>query len=330
VDYMSSKRLTLKEVLFLTTSVWILMGSAAFGAPTAQLDKATFRDSPPTGAVKDASEVKTAKDAEESSVDGFKVKEEDKEDKDKKKEGEEEAVKGTTVNGQQLYKQTVDGKEYQYYYSTGEKGSQFISQMQPDGSFKQTTTDAMLGRGGENGMRPIGSIETTNGKLATMYTMDGVPGSKAFFDGESWHIQGQGADSFTVTKGPNIPGEYAEYTAGFDSAKAPLESLPEGWSRGASSGGEVLRGGSPVGDVGVAQNGIVGEMGGAHGQLVDALNSAPYTNWGEDFDPQLMSKISSLSDAQAQEIYSRAVANAAKSRAPCVGCEVGFLLERVK
>jgi len=183
-----------------------------------------------------------AKKAEAKVIDGYKIHEDEKKDKDEDKEGKEKPVKGTTVNGQQLYKQTVEGKEYQYYYSTGEKSSQFISQMQPDGSFKQTTMDAMLGRGGENGMRPIGSIETSNGKLAAMYTMDGAPGSKAFFDGESWHIQGQGADSFTVTKGSSIPGEYAEITSGFDGAKAPLENLPEGWSRG---GSEVFKGGSP-------------------------------------------------------------------------------------
>ena len=135
------------------------------------------------------SELKTSPKSRSRVSDGFEPPKDDEKKKEEKKEGAEEAVKGTTVNGQQLYKQTINGKEYQYYYSTGEEGSQFVSQMQRDGTFKQTTMDAMLGRGAENGMTPIGSIETANGKLAAMYTMDGAPGSKAFFDGESWHIQ---------------------------------------------------------------------------------------------------------------------------------------------
>lgn len=229
----------LRRVLY-RTSLWLLLSLMAVSQESRVLfaeDDASSEQSSTEASDTNSKENTKEEEGSSSEGDGFQ-----RPKKDEEKEGEEKPVKGTTVNGQQLYTRTVDGKEYSYYYSTGDRNSQFISQMMEDGSFKQTTMDTMLGRS-QNGMTPMGSIETANGKLAAMYEFQGSPGSRAFFDGESWHIKDMGADSFTMSKGPDLPGQFQEQASGFDGRSAPLERLPEGWTK---SSGDVLRGGSPV------------------------------------------------------------------------------------
>ena len=337
MDYMSSKRLTLKEVLFLTTSVWILMGSAAFGAPTAQLDKATFRDSPPTGAVKDASEVKTAKDAEESSVDGFKKEKEEKDDKKGDKLISEEIVEGVKVNGQDLYKgtfQDANGQTYtkEYYYLNGEQGSNFISVREGEG-YKWTTMNTLRGANGE-----VGSIQLQDGRVTEIFS--DKAGYRYFNDGQQWMKSSSPIQSGTPSEGmtyspsngpgsgrgptfQNAPNDLST-SEGVGPSKSgqsqPVTREVEGWSRGASSGSEVFRGGSPVEVV------TMGAPGGAPYTVESAMQSfdgSPPTI-GKIAGPtniQAMEKyLSSLSSAQLQTFMKDANELAASDFNGCIGC----------
>lgn len=118
-----------------------------------------------------------------------------RDDKDKKEDEQsngEEKDTGIKVNGQTLWE---DSKGNRYYYINGDKSSPFISVQQPDGNFKWSTMDAMLNKPAPaNGLRQIGMIETTNGKLAVMYETAG--GGKAFSNGSSWFEAAKGQNSF--------------------------------------------------------------------------------------------------------------------------------------
>ncbi len=119
-------------------------------------------------------------------------KKEEEKKEDEKKKGEEKDT-GIKVNGQTLWE---DGNRNRYYYVNGDKNSPFISVEQKDGSFKWSTKNAMLNKAAPaGGLKQIGMIETSNGKLAVMYETAG--GGRAFSNGSSWFETGKGQNSFT-------------------------------------------------------------------------------------------------------------------------------------
>jgi hypothetical protein len=116
-----------------------------------------------------------------------------------KKDVAEKVVQGITVNNQPLYEQTVDGKNYRYYYVNGDTKSPFISMEKADGSFEWTTKNTMLGKNTVdlNGMREIGMIETS-GQLSKMYELPN--GGRAFKNGDLWSSSAKGENSFSTSK----------------------------------------------------------------------------------------------------------------------------------
>jgi hypothetical protein len=151
----------------LHTAAAVIIGAAVWSRPGV-----TRADTPPHG-----------KEIEDTQEKNEKEKDSEKKEKDT----------GIKVNGQTLWE---DAKGNRYYYINGDKNSPFISVQQPDGSFKWSTMDTMLNKAAPaNGLKQIGMIETSNGKLAVMYETAG--GGRAFSNGSNWFETGKGQNSFS-------------------------------------------------------------------------------------------------------------------------------------